>query len=140
MNLQTSRKKEFILQLYGCYRLQLRDYCYSNCSLEIKSLITNRPSVSEIHHQLIIPSDGDLQIFATSALYLPAVVGIVVFGIFVVVVLQSAFAMLQFVVVLVVVELQMLGLVHPSPVQRGVWLSLLLKLLRPIFLSYSSLK
>jgi hypothetical protein len=42
--------------------------------------------------------------------------------------------------VLVVVELQMLGLVHPSPVQRGVWLSLLLKLLRPIFLSYSSLK
>jgi hypothetical protein len=68
------------------------------------------------------------------------VVGIAVFGIFVVVVLQSAFAVLQFVVVLVVVELQMLGLVHPSPVQRGVWLSLLLKQLRPIFLSYSSLK
>jgi hypothetical protein len=68
------------------------------------------------------------------------VVGIAVFGIFVVVVLQSAFAVLQSVVVLVVVELQMLELVHPSPVQRGVWLSLLLKQLRPIFLSYSSLK
>ena len=57
----------------------------------------------------------------------PAAVGIGVVGIFVVVVLLSAFAALQFVVVPVVVEHRMLVVVVPSHVQRDAWLYRLLK-------------
>ena len=63
-------------------------------------------------------------------------VGDVVFVVVVVVVvLLFAFAGTLSVVVLVVVELRMFGLVRPSHMQHAFWPYLLLKLLKPIFLS-----
>ncbi len=55
----------------------------------------------------------------------------------VVVVLRSAFAVLRFAAVNVVVEIHMSGLVGPSHIQPAFWPFLPLKKLKPIYLSES---
>jgi hypothetical protein len=99
-------------------------------------LLTNPPLVSEIPRQLVLLFGGGQHILATLLGCLLAAIAVVVFvGIFVVVMLLSIFAVLLFGFVPVLVERRRIVVVVPSRVPRGVWLSLLLKQLRPIFLS-----